>query len=274
MLNIQIFKTNRYREFIGMVEGPTAKAYAYKIRNNFVGETVKDIYFRSKKIYISKDKIINRKIKDSDSIGKNILIYINGYMIRIHLMLYGSIHIYNLYENLLKPFDRVRLMITGYKRKLVVYNAPIVELDEADRLLKRLNSFLGPDPLRNDWDEDKAIKRIRTYEDKKIGVVLLDQNVISGIGNILRNEILFRARVHPERFIYNLSDEEIRNIVRIAKELSEEFLKIKLRKGRIKPLLYVYNRFNKKCRICGKPIKFYIQNEIKRKTFVCENCQK
>jgi len=257
-----------------MVEGPTAKAYTYKIRNDFVGETIKDVYFKSRKIYVSKEEILNKKIKDSDSIGKNILIYIDSYIIRIHLMLYGSIHIYNLDESLLKPFNRVRLMITGYKKKLVVYNAPIVELDKADRLLKRLNSFLGPDPLRDDWDEDEAIKRIRIYKDKKIGVVLLDQSVIAGIGNILRNEILFRAKVHPERFIYSLSDEEIKRIVRIAKELSDKFLKIKLKKGRIKPLLYVYNKFNKKCRICGKPIKFYIQDEIRRKTFVCENCQK
>jgi len=65
------------------------------------------------------------------------------------------------------------------------------------------------------------------FPEKKIGVTLLDQSVIADIGNILRNEILFRARVQ--------------------------------RKG-IKELLYVYNKYRGFCKNCGGLIKFYMQS--------------
>jgi len=256
-----------------MVEGPTAHAYSMKIKREMLSEKINNIFYRSKKVYVARDDLIGKKISDSETIGKNILIHVDGYTIRIHLMLYGSIHIYGKDDKLLKPFEKVRLLIEGNEKKLVVYNAPIVEIGYRNKILDSLNA-LGPDPLRDDWDREEAIKRIKMHKGVKIGVVLLDQNVIAGIGNILRNEILFRAGVHPERLVDDLRDEEIEKIVDISRELMNKFLELKIARKRIKPLLYVYNRYNKKCKICGNPIKFYIQSEVGRKTFVCEHCQK
>ena len=96
----------------------------------------------------------------------------------------------------------------------------------------------------------------------------------AGIGNILRNEILFIARVNPERKAMNLSRGEVERIVVISEKLSREFLNLKLEHKRIKPLLLVYNRYGDKCKICGAPIKFYMQKPINRKTFIYGNCQK
>ena len=256
-----------------MVEGPTAHVYAYRINREFCGEVINDLLIRSKRIYVSPKELIDKKVYNSESFGKNIVLFVNDYAIRLHLMLYGAIHIYNLDEKLLKPERQVRLMIIGYNKKLVVYNAPIVEIDFKDRLIKRLNSQLGLDPLRPEWNINEVFKRIKQYSNEKIGVLLLDQSVIAGIGNILRNEILFRARVHPERRVKDLSDEEIVRIITIAEELSKQFLKIKLERKRLKPILYVYNKYNKLCKICGSKIRFYFQEPIKRKTFVCEKCQ-
>lgn len=256
-----------------MVEGPTAHAYSIKIKREMQGERIDNIFYRSRKVYVKRDELIGKAIIDSETIGKNILIHIDGYTIRIHLMLYGSIHIYEKDDRLLKPFERVRLLIEGDKKKLVIYNAPIIEIGHKDKILSVL-SDLGPDPLRIDWDRDEAIRRIKLNKDMKIGVVLLDQNIIAGIGNILRNEILFRAGVHPERLVSDLRDEEIERIVDASRELMNKFLELKIARKKIKPLLYVYNRYNKKCKICGNPIRFYIQSEVGRKTFVCEHCQK
>jgi len=84
---------------------------------------------------------------------------------------------------------------------------------------------------------------------------------------------LFRAKTHPEKLVRELSEEKIKTIVRTAKNLSIQFLELKLKKKRIKPILYVYNKYNKPCKVCGEKIKFYLQQPRKRKTFVCEKCQ-
>lgn len=256
-----------------MVEGPTAHAYAFRISREFGGEIINHLIIKSKRIYVSPSKLISKKLLNAESFGKNIVLFTDNYAIRVHLMMFGTIHIYNLDEDLLKPERKVRLMIIGERRKLVVYNAPIVEVDFKDRLLKKLNSQLGLDPLRPEWDMNKVFRAISSYKNDKIGILLLNQSIIAGVGNILRNEILFRAGIHPERIVKNLSDEEIRRIIQITEDLSKQFLQIKLEGKRLKPLLYVYNMYNKPCRRCGGKIKFYLQEPIKRKTFICENCQ-
>ncbi|MEM4497447.1 MAG: hypothetical protein QW692_01315 [Nitrososphaerota archaeon] len=258
-----------------MVEGPTAKAYAIEISNKFSGESIREVFVRSSKVLVPVEEIVGRRFVKSDSLGKNILFFFDcDVVIRVHLMMYGTIHVYEAGESLLKPMNRIRLMLIGDNRKVAVYNAPIVEVGPRDHILERLKLDLGPDPLSDEWDEERAYENIIRFQDEKIGNALLNQSVIAGIGNILRNEILFRAGVDPERRVRDLSREEVRKIIHFTRELSRQFLELKIRGGSIKDMLYVYNRFNGFCRICGYPIKFYRQKPINRKTFVCENCQR
>jgi len=258
-----------------MVEGPTAKAYAIRIGREFDGEAVNDIFVKSlKRVRVPLTEFIGKKFVNADSFGKNILIFFNGLAIRVHLMMFGAIHIYNVDERLLKPEKLIRLLIKGDRKKLVVYNAPIVEADRADILLNSLKEELGPDPLSKDWNREEALKRLKKFSNEKIGVVLLDQSVIAGIGNILRNEILFRAGINPERTVQSLSEREITRLIEECETLARQFLKLKVEKKRIKSLLQVYNNYRGTCKACGGKIKFYMQQPINRKTFVCINCQR
>lgn len=257
-----------------MVEGPTAKAIAIKISQKFVGETVKDVIVKSKRVFIEPKELLDKKFNGSDTLGKNIILFFEDNAVRVHLMMFGSIHVYELGEPLLKPLERARLLVEGVRRKLVVYNAPVVEIDRREKILDRLMSTLGPDPLSEDWNREKAAENIIRFGKEKIGTILLDQSVIAGIGNILRNEILFRAKVHPERSVESLSGGEVKEIVLACERLCREFLELKVKGKGIKEILYVYNRYRGKCRICGGNIKFYMQKPVNRKTFVCENCQK
>ena len=257
-----------------MTEGPTAKYQAIRIKTVANDESITNIETKSKLARVDLKKLIGKKIEDVETFGKNIVIIVGDYAIRLHLMMYGSIHIYSLSEKLAKPESQVRLFIQLETKKIVVYNAPIVEIDYKGKVIRNLVSWLGPDPLRKDWNPQNAIKLILKHKNRKIGDVLLDQGVIAGIGNILRNEILFRAGVHPDRLVKDLSILEVERIVSFSKELSEEFFERRMRHERIKPMLMVYNRYNKPCFICGTPIKFYRQQPNGRKTFVCEHCQK
>ena len=258
-----------------MVEGPTAKAYAIRITKSFQNEFVKEAFAKTRKAHVPVENLVGKRFLEADSLGKNILLFFSdGIAVRLHLMMFGAIHIYDIEEPLLKPKERVRLMLTGGKRKLVVYNAPVVEVDYRERILQKLKMDLGPDPLSSEWNKSKAVENILSRPEQKIGVALLDQSVIAGVGNILRNEILFRAKVHPERPIASLSLQEVERIVNYAEGLSREFLDHKIQGMGIRDLLFVYNRFSGFCKVCGHPIKFYMQKPINRKTFVCEGCQK
>ena len=248
-----------------MTEGPTARLRAIQIWNKFGNHIVREIKTKSKKQHVSIDEIIGKKLEKATSYGKNILLYFNGYIIRIHLMMYGSIR----YKPE-KPARRLRLHIKFDNGCLFVYNAPIIEIGKKDVEKMLLNEY-GIDALFN-WNEEKLIELIRQNGERKIGDLLLDQHIFAGIGNILRNEILFRARINPERKVNELNENEMKAIIQHTKELSHAFLKAKLDGRGIKNMLMVYNR--KFCPICKTKLKFYRQEPNKRKTFYCENCQK
>lgn len=258
-----------------MVEGPTAKAYAMRVSAEFEGETVRDIFARSlRRFHVPVESFLGRRFLRADSLGKNVLLFFNGLAIRLHLMMYGAIHLYRLDEKPLKPERLIRLLIQGERRRLVAYNAPIVEADEAARLLGRLKASLGPDPLSSDWSRRRALENLLKLKDEKVGVALLNQSVIAGVGNILRNEVLFRACVDPERRVGSLTEAEAERIVEACEELSREFLRLKVEGRGIKPLLLVYNRYRGRCKACGGPLRFYLQEPIRRKTFTCPSCQR
>lgn len=249
-----------------MTEGPTARLRAIQIWNKFGNHEIKSIYVRSKKLHVNIDNIIGKKLNKATSYGKNILLYLNGYIIRIHLMMYGSIK----FEES-KPFKQCRLAINFDNGWLYVYNAPIVEIGKSKEIENMLLNEYGIDALFN-WDEKKLLKFMEKYSNRKIGDLLLDQHVFAGIGNILRNEILFRARINPERKMNELNMEEKKRIIKYTKDLSDKFLELKIKNKSIKDLLMVYNK--KFCPLCGNKLILYYQEPNKRKTFYCQFCQK
>lgn len=257
-----------------MVEGPTAHKFSYDINTVFRDKLVIDSYYKTKKAVIEPRELVGRRILGSEAYGKNILIHIDEYTVRLHLMLYGTIHIQALNEDLRKPFNKVRLQIKTDSHKLTVYNAPVVEIDFRDNIIEHIKKSYGPDPLREDWDRKLAYKNLVSYGGASISKALLDQSVISGIGNILRNEILYRAGIHPEKPVRELSEDELDRVIYYVERLSNNWYNLKLRGGRLKPMLKVYNNYRGKCGNCGQRIIFYIQGDIGRKTFYCPKCQK
>jgi formamidopyrimidine-DNA glycosylase len=157
-----------------------------------------------------------------------------------------------------------------------------VELIKKEELEKELKS-LGPEPLEKDFDFKKFKEQILKKKRGKIKQVLMDQEVIAGIGNIYSDEILWQAKVHPFKDIKRLSDEEIKEIYLAMREILKkaiaargesisDFRRISGEKGGFDPLRKVYRREGEKCSRCGSIIK-----RIKlggRSAHFCPNCQK
>ncbi len=142
---------------------------------------------------------------------------------------------------------------------------------------------LGPDPLRKDGDPKVAWARISKSR-RMIGALLMDQSMIAGIGNVYRNELLYRHRIDPHRPGTGLAETEFDEAWTDLVEL----MNVGVRKGRIitvrpdddhgapsygprRPRTYVYRRAGEPCRICGTAIRTELLEG--RNLFWCPTCQ-
>jgi endonuclease VIII len=99
---------------------------------------------------------------------------------------------------------------------------------------------------------------------------LLDQQIFSGVGNIIKNEVLYRIKVHPETFVGNLPPKKLNELIREARNYSFDFLEWKKEYTLRKHWLA---HTKKTCSRDGnKIIKKYL-GRTNRRTFFCEACQ-
>ena len=129
----------------------------------------------------------------------------------IHLMMWGTVRVYRKGEAWDKPREKARVIFSTGSHEGVFFSAPIVKLLTLSELQENPRwGNLGPDPLRSDFSSQEFLRRLLQHPEKEIGESLLDQQVIAGVGNILRIEILHRSCIHPHRLVGSLSQEEKR----------------------------------------------------------------
>jgi formamidopyrimidine-DNA glycosylase len=154
-----------------------------------------------------------------------------------------------------------------------------VELKE-NPILKKELSKIGPDALEVSFEE---FKKILKKKKGKIKQVLMDQEVIAGIGNIYSDEILFLSKIHPARIVPKLSEEELKAIYRNMRKVLQKAVELQGtsvvdyrtplgEKGQYEKLLKVYRKEGKPCPVCGAPIKRIKMGS--RSAHFCPVCQK
>lgn len=156
-----------------------------------------------------------------------------------------------------------------------------LKLVDVRELIEIINKF-GIEPLQKDF-RLKSFQKIVEKRSLNIKALLLNQNLVSGIGNIYADEILFRAGVRPDRLSKELSKSEIKKIwqsteVIIKKAIKERgttfnnYRDARGKKGNFVKFLKVYGRGGEKCKKCKS-----VLNKIKlsgRGTVYCSVCQK
>ena len=159
-----------------------------------------------------------RTVERVDARGKHLLISFSGDLVlRTHMRMNGSWHIYRPGERWQRPHRDMRLVIETAAMHAVAFTVPVAELVTARQLeSERVVRDLGPDPLADDFRADAAIARMQTRGDTEIADVLLDQTVISGIGNVFKSEVLFGARINPFMPVNQLTRDQLSDIVAVA----------------------------------------------------------
>jgi endonuclease VIII len=130
--------------------------------------------------------------------GKHLLIRLSdGMTLHTHFRMDGSWHLYRHGQRWRGgPGWQVRALLETRAWQAVGYRLPVVELlptpHEHDAV-----GHLGPDLLGPDWDPDEAVRRLQARPDREIGLALLDQSAVAGLGNLYRTELCFLRGVTP-----------------------------------------------------------------------------
>jgi endonuclease-8 len=222
-----------------------------------------------------------RKLKAIEAFGKH-LFYDFGRQrqLHVHLGLYGKFREGEMPYPEPKGALRLRISTASHWLELRGPTAcDVLNEEQRDMLLARI----GPDPLRNDADAEKAITRIRRSR-SPIGALLMDQSVIGGLGNIYRAELLFRARINPFQPGTALTAKQLKAVWMDAKLLLREGMvdrRIVTTRPADRPhpkgkarrfeTHYVYRRKGLPCFVCGTEVS--MQPFVGRKLFWCSNCQ-
>jgi endonuclease-8 len=155
----------------------------------------------------------------------------------------------------------------------------VIDQKAVDLVRKRL----GPDPLNPDPTGSEALKFVSKVKSSKapIGAALMNQAVISGIGNVYRAELLFRAGLNPKTPGESLSEDQLLGIW----DDSVKLMRIGVKKGMmltrddfltgrvlLKDRYFVYKREGLPCRVCNK--KVMMEEFLARKLYYCAKCQK
>jgi endonuclease-8 len=201
-------------------------------------------------------RLDGRRLERVESVGKNlVLTFEGGVVLRSHLRMRGR---WRVGPPAPSRAGRPWLVLRSDAHEAVLWHGPVLELGRAaiDRL--------GPDILADPPDLDTIVARMRRSDQSRaVGEALLDQRLVSGIGNLWRAEALFAAGISPWTPLAEIDDDGLRDLLETASS--------SMRSGRGQRM--VYRRAGLPCRRCGTPIAARRQGDSARTAYWCPACQ-
>ena len=162
-------------------------------------------------------RMVGRRVLDVRSWGKHFLLAFSGFGLRVHLMMFGS---YRIDE----PKDRPPRLALHFDKGSLYFYACSVRFIEGP--LDAAYDWRG-DVMSPDWDPALARRKLMSAPEVLACDALLDQDVFAGVGNIIKNEVLFRIRVHPCTRVGDLPPRKLAQLVAQARAYSFDFLEWK-----------------------------------------------
>lgn len=239
-----------------MPEGPSILILKEKL-DEFIGKKVTAVSGNSK---IDFGRAEGKKIEAIKTWGKHLLICFKGFTIRVHLMLFGT---YRINED--KP-STPRLTLE-FNDGVIHFYACSVKLLEGD--INDHYDFTA-DVMNDKWDAGSAKAKLKANPDMMACDALLEQDIFSGVGNIIKNEVLYRVHVQPETKIRNIPTRKLSELIKEARNYSFDFLKWK-KQNVLKKNWLAHTK--KVCKRCDLPMIKKVTGKKKRRSFFCTNCQ-
>ena len=286
-----------------MPELPEVEVVRKSLNRKIKNKEIKKVLVKNKNLRFKvpsgfKKFLKNKKVINVNRFSKYLILCLNNksYCL-IHLGMSGTIHLLNLkekniitntsfYNSPLLPNKHNHIEIF-FKDLKLIYNDPrrfgFFQILNNDDQLKKRFKHLGPEPFQSTFN----LKYLRNFfkgKEKNIKSFLIDQNFVSGIGNIYANEILFLSKINPFKKAKLLSENDCKKIISNSRKILLQAIKrggssIKNFKnsngnsGSFQKEFNAYQREGEKCknsRCKGMIKKVFISN---RSTFFCDICQ-
>ena len=209
--------------------------------------------------------------------GKHLLVRVGDHSIHSHLKMEGSWHVYRHGTKWRRPAWQARAILASADWVAVGFQLGTLDVvardDEASVV-----GYLGPDLLGLDWNADEALLRLTADPARAVGLALLDQRVMAGLGNVYRNELCFLSGALPNRPVGSI--ENPAKLVALAHRL------IDANKDRVERTTtgtlrgdtdWVYRREGKPCLRCGTRVERGELGETAlqlRDIYWCPQCQR
>jgi len=239
-----------------MPEGPSIVILKEQVQA-FKGKEIIEVSGNSK---IDYQQLKNKTIIDFKSWGKHFLICFKGITLRVHFMLFGS---YRIKEKKEAP---ARLSLQFKEGEINFYACSLKIFNEDPN---EIYDWSG-DVMSDSWNPSKAKKKLKEIPDTLVADALLNQNIFAGVGNIIKNEVLWRISVHPKTKVCDLPTKKLNGLIKEARDYSFDFLKWK-KAFVLKKHWCIHTK--KICPRCNIPAHKEYVGKTNRRTFYCENCQ-
>jgi endonuclease-8 len=271
-----------------MPEGPEIAREADRIREAIEGKEATAVRFAFPHLERRGRGLAGCRVRSVRPRGKALLIaFDNGWTIYSHNQLYGRWFVRKA-GALPKTRRQLRLAIETRDRWALLYSASEIDLlDEAGVAMHPYLAKLGPDALDPELTQDEVRMRLvdPRFRRRSLGALLLDQSFVAGLGNYLRSEICFEARVHPAERPVDLDAKARRRLARAILTMTRRAYEtggVTLPKARAHALRragsswrlarhWVFAREGERCRRCDEPIERF--DLAGRRVYACSACQ-
>ncbi|GAB6897421.1 DNA-formamidopyrimidine glycosylase family protein [Kineosporia succinea] len=228
---------------------------------------------------LAEENLVGLEVLEVVAIGKHLLIRLEqNATLHSHLRMEGSWHVHRTGEPWRRPRTEheIRAVLANSEWTAIGHHLGMLDLVATDRE-HTLVGHLGMDILSPAWDPDVAVQRVRDQGTREIGLVLLDQRVIAGIGTFFMSEAAFLRGVNP--WTPTSSVTKLDQLVRLAHKLMvvnvDRATQVTTGNARKGQEAYVHARSGRPCRRCGTTIRVAQLGEAPndRAVFWCPHCQ-
>lgn len=272
-----------------MPEGPEIRIAADKIQRAIRPRPTTGVFFAFDHLKPFESELTGCRVTEVETRGKAMLTHFdNGLSVYSHNQLYGKWMVRKAHDYP-ETNRQLRFAIHNEKKSALLYSASDIQILSSPQEIEThpFLSKLGPDVLKKGLTPETLLAHLQSkkHSRRRLSTLYLDQHFLAGIGNYLRSEILFVARLHPQLRPIDCTEKQLYQLAKASIEISYQSYKYKgvtndldlanrLKADGLRYRDYrywVFGRVNKPCYICATPIvKEMINN---RRIYYCPTCQ-
>ncbi|MBK6540073.1 MAG: endonuclease [Flavobacteriales bacterium] len=249
------------------MEGPSL-ALAREQLKPFTGKRVLEVTGNTT---IAKERFDGQVVRELFSWGKHLVFQFDAFALKVHFLMVGTFEADVDGASVTGDYRKARTPRLAFRfanGSIRMYNCS-VKILEGPRI-KRSYDF-SVDVLARSWDPKQALDTLRSQDNEEVADVLLDQAIFSGVGNIIKNEVLSLARIHPQAKVKDLGTAKRKELIKLSRSFSQQFLRWR-RVFQLKKNLKVHQKST--CPYCSKKLLHPKTGKGIRRSHYCASCQK